>query len=404
MHRGTVAARAVVVRTIAERTVTARTTARTAASARTTMFTRPLVLALVTVAALAASTRRRCRRHVLVGGRRHDGDALVGQPLDTLELAALAAVAERDRNARGAGARGAADAMDIALGIRRQLEVDDVGHAVDVDAARGEIGGDQHARLAAAEVLERLLTGVLRLVAVDRLGAHATILQRLGDAVGAALGAREDDDSLERAVRQEMAEQRALVGGVHEVDALVDPVDRAALRRDLDLLRILQDLRRELGDVARHGRREEQRLAVLGDRAGDTTDVTNEAHVEHAVGFVEDEEGHAAELHVTAVDQVEQTARRGDEDIDAARQGLDLTAVAQAADDRGELEAEAATVGVEAARNLDRQLAGRRQHEGARALRLGAFLRLRKMLQHRQSEGGRLAGAGLGDAQHVATL
>ena len=35
----------------------------------------------------------------------------------------------------------------------------------------------------------------------------------------------------------------------------------------------------------------------------------DEAHVEHAIGFVEDEEGHLAELHVAALDQVEQAAR-----------------------------------------------------------------------------------------------
>src|SRR5262249_32657109 len=63
-------------------------------------------------------------RHVLVGRRRDDSDALVGQPLDALELAALAAVAERHGDARGAGARGSADAVDVALGVGRQFEVD----------------------------------------------------------------------------------------------------------------------------------------------------------------------------------------------------------------------------------------------------------------------------------------
>src|SRR3954468_5455509 len=98
-------------------------------------------LALVARIALGLGTERRSRRHVLVGRRRDDGNALVGQPLDALELAALAAVAERQGDARGAGARSAADAMDVALGVSRQLVVDDVRHAVDVDAARGEIGG-----------------------------------------------------------------------------------------------------------------------------------------------------------------------------------------------------------------------------------------------------------------------
>src|SRR5215213_6385866 len=76
-------------------------------------------LAFIARVALGLGTKRRRRRHVLVGRCLDDGDALVGQPLDALELAALAAVAERQGDARGAGARGAADAMDVALGVGR---------------------------------------------------------------------------------------------------------------------------------------------------------------------------------------------------------------------------------------------------------------------------------------------
>src|SRR5437660_10753037 len=167
------------VRPLAERTMIAATAAAitAATTTRTTMAAVMIVRTLVVARlALFARTLRRSRRHVLVGRRRDDGDALVGQPLDALELAALARIAERQRDARSAGARGAADAMDVALGVGRQLVVDDVGHADDVDAARGEIGGDQHAGAPAAEIVERLLAGILRLVAVDRLGRHAAVL------------------------------------------------------------------------------------------------------------------------------------------------------------------------------------------------------------------------------------
>ena len=142
----------------------------------------------------------------------------------------------------------------------------------------------------------------------------------------------------------------------------------------------------------------------LETELGDAADVADEAHVEHAIGFVEHEEGDVAELHVAALDQVEQTAGRGDQDVDAARQRLDLAAVAQTTDDGAQAQAEAAAVGVEAARDLHGKLTGRRQHERTRALRLGALAGSGKQLQDGQREGRRLAGAGLGDAQHVAAL
>src|SRR3954449_7422178 len=65
------------------------------------------------------------------------------QPLDVAEIGKfLAARDQRDRGALGAGARGAADAVHVSLGHVGEVEIDDVGDAVDVDAASGDIGGD----------------------------------------------------------------------------------------------------------------------------------------------------------------------------------------------------------------------------------------------------------------------
>ena len=67
------------------------------------------------------------------------------------------------------GARRAADAVDVVLGHQRHVEVDDVAERGDVDAARRDVGGDQHPVLAALEAGERLGALRLRTVAVDAL-------------------------------------------------------------------------------------------------------------------------------------------------------------------------------------------------------------------------------------------
>ena len=50
---------------------------------------------------------------------------------------------EGDADAAAPGARGAADAVDVVLGGAGEVVVDDVRDAVDVDAAGGDVGGDQ---------------------------------------------------------------------------------------------------------------------------------------------------------------------------------------------------------------------------------------------------------------------
>src|SRR5258706_12873945 len=102
-----------------------------------------------------------------------DGDGALHEALDAADEGALFGVAEGDGVAGGAGAAGAADAVDVGFGDVGDVEVDDVGDLVDVEAAGGDVGGDEHGRVAAFEAGDGAGAGVHVLVAVDRLGANA---------------------------------------------------------------------------------------------------------------------------------------------------------------------------------------------------------------------------------------
>ena len=52
--------------------------------------------------------------------------------------------------------------------------------------------------------------------------------------------------------------------------------------------------------------------------------VVDEAHVEHAIGFIQNEDLHGAKVHGAASHVVHQAAGRGHDDIDAAVQGFEL--------------------------------------------------------------------------------
>src|ERR1700694_3159684 len=57
-------------------------------------------------------------------------------------------------DAEGGAACGATAAMDVVIGSLRHVEVDHVGDAGDVDAAAGDVSGDENAMLAGAESAE----------------------------------------------------------------------------------------------------------------------------------------------------------------------------------------------------------------------------------------------------------
>ena len=93
---------------------------------------------------------RRARR-VVVELERLELDLLLDQLLDVGDQARVVARDQRDRQARRAGAAGAADAVHVVLGVERHVEVEHRRQVDDVEAARGDVGGDEHVDLAGLE-------------------------------------------------------------------------------------------------------------------------------------------------------------------------------------------------------------------------------------------------------------
>ena len=256
---------------------------------------------------------------------------------------------------------------------------------------------------ALAKRREHALALALRLVAVDRFGGDAGAYQPAHDLVGAMLGPGEDQRAVDRLVAEHVDEDAGLRRTVDTDQALVDAFRRRRHRRDRDLDRIAQHLRREIGDGARHRRREHQRLPVGRKLGDDLSDVVNEAHVEHAVGFIEHETLDLAETKRIALNEIEQPAGRSDQNVDAVEQRADLLSHRHTADRERRAEPEMAAISAEAVEDLTGQFARRAQHQDAAALAHARPWIGGELMQDRQRKGRGLAGAGLGDSDNIAT-
>src|SRR5690606_8130085 len=152
---------------------TARATATTAATAalgilgcaRFAHLAVDLVdaVAVLVVSRLASGTgpRRARQRHQQVRRHRLGRDPLLDEGLDVRQADRVAFAGEADRVALFAQARGAADAVHVVFGIEWQVVVVDVLHAIDVQAAGGDVGGDQDLELAGLELLQQRLALLL---------------------------------------------------------------------------------------------------------------------------------------------------------------------------------------------------------------------------------------------------
>ena len=86
---------------------------------------------------------------------------------ETFERAQFTLIFVRDETdgvADGVRATGAADAVDVILGLHRKIIIHDVRNPVHVNAARRDIRRDQHADRAGFEIFQRLEPLVLRTV------------------------------------------------------------------------------------------------------------------------------------------------------------------------------------------------------------------------------------------------
>ena len=166
---------------------------------------------------------------------------------------------------------------------------------------------------------------------------------------------------------------------------------------DLDDDRLAQILPRQRFDFGRHRRAEEQRLPVARDLRDDAVDLRREAHVEHAVRFVEHQHLEIVEDDVLPLEMVDQSTRRRDDDVDAGAQLLLLRLDRHAAVDRGGVELGVPRVLLHALLDLDAELARRREDERSRAART-----VEQSIDDGKSERGGLAGSGLRESHHVA--
>ncbi len=309
--------------------------------------------------------RRRMTDATLVGRRDRDADQL----LDVAQEGALLAVAERDRDAVGAGARGAADAVDVALRDVRQVEIDDVADAVDVDAARRDVGRHQHADLAGRGTRRaRARAGSATCCRGSPRRAMLRLGERTHDLVGAVLGAGEDQHAVDRLAAQQLRQQRGLGGAVDQITrwsmrSTVVAAGVTATRTGSFSMELASSV------ISRGMVAEKNRVwRLAGSLRDDAPDVVDEAHVEHAVGFVEHEDLDAVELHGAVRHQVEQPPGRRHQHVDAVGERAHLRVDVHAADGERNGRAQVAAVGLEAVDDLRRQLARRAQHQHAAAL------------------------------------
>ena len=362
-----------------------------------------------------------------LGGSRHHLGGLGGTDADKLEptLALdvgdgplVAGGAQGHADTGGAGATGAAGAVDVGLRLLGGLALHHELDAGDVEAARRHVRRHEGLELVLPEPVEHNLALGLVHVAVESLGTLLELLlERLLKLAAVALGVAEDDDAA-------VARHRGADEVAHQVGPLAPlAVNQPVLHGTGRLLLLVanqvdggvprgEEPAGDVGDPLGKGGGEEHGLevgVVLGV-VQDGLDVLHEAHVEHLVRLVEHPEPELLEAERLAVEVVLDAARGADDDVATLPESALLIAVRGTAVDADGDEAERLTDMLEVGVHLLGELAGGREegHHRSAALHPAAVRGHRVLavddLDDGQDEGEGLAAARARAAHQVFTV
>ena len=306
---------------------------------------------------------------------------------------------EQQRISGPPGAPGTADAVHIGLGIVRDVVVEHMRDAFHIKAPGGNVGGHQDVDTTVLERGDRTFALNLGDVAVDGGCGKPSGTQLFSHFLGGLLGPHEHDHCLELLDLKHPG-QRVHLARPGDLDvALSDVLGGGCLGLDLDFDGVVEVLRGDLSDRRGHGCREQRNLFVLRGVSEDPLHVLGKTHLQHLVGLVKHQIVQMLKIQRAALEVIDDTARRADDDVRAASQPGQLHRVGLAAVDRqhGDLR-QVRAVTTERLGDLQSKFASGRQHQ-----RLSVLTRGVDPGQDRDGEGSGLPGAGLGQADHVGT-
>ena len=167
---------------------------------------------------------------------------------------------------------GAADAVDVGVGGIGHVVIDDVGYALHIEAAGGDVGGNHDVVRAILEAFEGGLALALGAVAVQAGYFKAGALDLLCHLLGTIFCAREDQHRIGLGLLQQFKQKRRLQVGRYGIQGMRHRVGGAA-DAHCDLLRLFERLGGKQFHIRREGGGEHHGLPLDGYGLDDASHV-----------------------------------------------------------------------------------------------------------------------------------
>ncbi len=240
-----------------------------------------------------------------------------------IQTADVARCNQRKRRPGSSCTTGASRAMQIRFRILWEVVVDDVRDVRDVDAPCSNIGRDEEAQFALARRRHDSFAIVLLHVAVEPIGIETLTHERACNDFSLVLRVAEDDRALGVLHLDDASKRAEFVRRNHE-DEVADREGADVITGQGDELGRAQFVARNALDVWGKCGGKKKCLSIRRQPLEDGGEFTLEAHRQHLVALIEDEQANVFGVERAAAKMIEHAARCADDDLSTASNGVDL--------------------------------------------------------------------------------
>lgn len=230
--------------------------------------------------------------------------------------------------------------MGVLGNVGRQVVQDDVLDVGDIQTSSSDRSRDQDRGTTALELLQGPFSFTLGSITVDSGGDDAGVAQEIAEGVGHSLGLDEDEGQSIGFGADDVEQEGSLVVVFDEFDSLLDVFGSGTDSADGEEDVVLQEVTGEGLDLPGESGGEHERLSVLD--AGhvllfnDLSNLRFETHIEHSIGFIENEVLDVGQRDLASVDQIDESTGSSGEQVASSFDRSDLsTNVGTTVDDGG---------------------------------------------------------------------
>ena len=225
---------------------------------------------------------------------------------------------EVDGNTLATETTGTTDTVKVALGITRQVKVDNQGNLLDINTTGKQIGGDEDTRGTGTELLQDDVTLLLGDVTVGGGDGELAGPHLLGQVVDLPAGVAKDDSLGNVQGVVEIAKGVELPVLLLDINVeLTDTFQGQLLTLHQNLDGVVHEPLSDLEGIRGHGGRAQHDLESVGGKSGeDVVDLVLETTGQHFVGLIKNEQLDVRRVEDLPHQHVHDTTGGTDNDVD----------------------------------------------------------------------------------------